>query len=63
MSTFDVKPGERVKSVRCTDDELIVGLLDGRTISVPLGWYPRLLHATSEQRANWQVAGGGYGIY
>lgn len=63
MSTFDVKPGERVKSVRCTDDELIVGLLDGRTISVPLAWYPRLLHATSEQRANWRLAGGGYGIH
>ena len=38
-------------------------LLDGRTISVPLAWYPRLLHATSEQRANWEVCGGGYGIH
>ena len=63
MSTFDVKPGERVKSVRCTEDELIAGLLDGRTVSVPLAWYPRLLHATPEQRANWRVAGGGYGIH
>ncbi len=63
MSTFAVKPGERVKSVHCTEDELIVGLLDGRTISVPLAWYPRLLHATPEQRANWRLAGGGYGIH
>ena len=63
MSTFDVKPGERVRTVRCTEDELIVGLLDGRTISVPLAWYPRLLHATPEQRANWRLAGGGYGIH
>lgn len=38
-------------------------LLDGRTIIVPLVWYSRLLHATVEQRTNWQVAGGGYGIY
>jgi len=37
--------------------------MDGRTISVPLGCYPRLLHASQEQLANWKVAGGGYGIY
>src|SRR6266851_10017378 len=43
MSTSEVKPGERVKDVRFTDDILIVDLLDGRTISVPLVWYPRLL--------------------
>ncbi|HET7462147.1 MAG TPA: DUF2442 domain-containing protein [Longimicrobium sp.] len=42
---------------------LIVDLIDGRTISVPLAWYPRLLHATPEQRANWQVAGAGFGIH
>lgn len=56
-------PGERVKDVRTDDDMLRVDLLDGRTISVPLAWYPRLLHATPQQRANWQIAGGGYGIY
>jgi hypothetical protein len=38
-------------------------LADGRTISAPLAWYPRLLHATPEQRTNWQVAGAGYGIH
>ena len=63
MSTSELKPGERVKDVRFTDDVLIVDLLDGRTISVPLVWYPRLLSATSEQRANWRVAGGGFGIH
>ena len=36
---------------------------DGRTIAVPLAWYPRLLHATSEQRANWRIAGAGYEIH
>ena len=54
---------ERVLDVRCDDHSLIVDLMDGRTISVPLAWYPRLLHATAEQRADWQVAGGGYGIH
>ena len=54
---------ERVADVRCTDDDLIVDLMDGRTISVPLAWYPRLASATPEQRADWLVGGGGYGIH
>ena len=45
------------------DDLLSVDLIDGRTISVPLVWYPRLLHATAEERNNWRVAGGGFGIH
>jgi len=52
-----------VKDVRVSDDALSVDLADGRTIIVPLAWYPRLLHATPEQRANWQVAGAGFGIH
>jgi hypothetical protein len=63
MSTSEGRPGERVKDVRFTDDTLIVDLLDGRTISVPLVWYPRLLSATPAQRANWRLAGGGFGIH
>ena len=63
MSTSESKPGERVKDVRFTDDVLVVDLLDGRTISVPLVWYPRLLSATPAQRAHWRVAGGGFGIH
>jgi Protein of unknown function (DUF2442) len=63
MSISEVKPGERVKDVRFTDDVLTVDLLDGRTISVPLVWYPRLLAATPQQRANWRVAGGRSGIH
>jgi hypothetical protein len=63
MSTSEIKPGERVKNVHFTDDSLSVDLVDGRTISVPLAWYPRLLHATAEQRQNWQVCGGGFGIH
>jgi len=63
MSTSENSPGERVKDVRFTDDALVVDLLDGRTISVPLTWYPRLLAATPAQRANWRLAGGGFGIH
>lgn len=63
MDTSEPRAGESVKDVRLTEDTLTVDLLDGRTISVPLAWYPRLLHATSEQRDNWQVSGGGFGIH
>jgi hypothetical protein len=49
--------------VRVSDDLLSVDLVDGRTISVPLAWYPRLLHASGEQRGKWQIAGGGFGIH
>jgi hypothetical protein len=63
MSTSALNPGLRVKDVRITEDELIVSIADGRTISVPLVWYPRLLHATVEQRARWELAGAGYGIH
>ena len=42
---------------------MTVGLMDGRSISVPLAWYLRLLRATVAQRARWQIAGGGYGIH
>ncbi|MHC4636480.1 MAG: DUF2442 domain-containing protein [Planctomycetota bacterium] len=63
MNTLDIKPGERVKDVHFTEDTLSVDLIDGRTITVPLAWYPRLLHATPQQRRIWQVCGGGYGIH
>jgi Protein of unknown function (DUF2442) len=63
MPGSEVKPGERVKDVRLTEDTLAVDLLDGRTIIVPLVWYPKLLDASAEQRRNWQISGGGYGIH
>ena len=53
----------RVRQVAVTEDELVVGLMDGRTISVPLAWFPRLLNGTPEQRAHWQLIGAGYGIH
>lgn len=54
---------ERVAGVRSDAHSLIVHLMDGRTISVPLAWYPRLAGATSAQRAIWETCGGGYGIH
>ncbi len=54
---------ERVADVQVGEDELSVRLMDGRTISAPLAWYPRLLKATPAQRRNWKIAGGGYGIH
>lgn len=63
MVTSDLKAGERIKDVHFDDDSLSVDLMDGRTITVPFAWYPRLLHATSDQRANWQISSGGYGIH
>lgn len=63
MRIQDIRPGERVMNVECTEDTLSVDMVDGRTIIVPLAWYPRLLHASDEQRLNWQVCGGGFGIH
>ncbi len=63
MNTTEPKAGERVSDVHFTDDTISVDIFDGRTITVPLAWYPRLLHAAPEQRENWKVSGGGYGIH
>ena len=53
----------RAVNVIVTDDTLSVDLEDGRTISVPIGWYPRLTHGTPEERANVQISGAGYGVH
>ncbi len=53
----------KIVQVRVTEDTLSVDLEDGRTISVPLSWYPRLVHATPEERQNFRIAGAGYGIH
>lgn len=63
MGILALGADERVKGVQVTEESLRVDLMDGRTITVPLAWYPRLLNATPEQRNNWQIAGGGYGIH
>jgi hypothetical protein len=53
----------RALHVSVSDDSLVVDLEDGRTISVPIGWYPRLAHGTHEERDNFVIAGAGYGIH
>ena len=63
MTTLEPKAGERVMDVHVTEDVISVDLYDGRTITVPLAWYPRLLHANPAQRANWRIAGAGFVIH
>jgi len=63
MNTSVLAADERVAAVAVSKDRLTVTLKDDRKISVPLAWFPRLLHATIKQRKNWQIAGGGYGIH
>jgi hypothetical protein len=53
----------RIVGVAVTDDTLSVDLADGRTVAVPIGWYPRLAHATPAERDNHQISGAGYGIH
>src|SRR6266849_667240 len=59
-----VKTGEALAvDVACSDEALIVVLDDGRTVSVPLVWFPRLLAATPQQRRDWEPIGGGIGMH
>ena len=53
----------RVTRVAVTDETLSVDLEDGRTVFVPIGWYPRLAHGTPAERANVQISGAGFGIH
>ena len=48
-------PVVRAQNVTCTEDTLTVELSDGRSLSVPLAWYPRLVHGTSDERSNWRL--------
>ncbi len=59
MSSVAVETAARATDVKVTDDEIIVHLVDGRTLSVPLAWFPRLLHASPEQRAGARIIGDG----
>jgi hypothetical protein len=63
MGILAINADERIADVRFTEDKLRVTLMDGRSISAPLAWYPRLLHATAKQRKNWRTCGAGYGIH
>jgi hypothetical protein len=63
MGTLAAEVDERVDTVEFSNDALVVGLKDGRRISVPLRWYPRLAEASADARSNWEICGGGYGIH
>ncbi len=62
VSTLEVSVPE-AEAVKVSGDTLTAELSDGRTISAPLAWYPRLTHATPEERDNWRLIGGGEGIH
>lgn len=51
------------RSVSVSDEALAVDLADGRTITVPIAWFPRLAHGTAAERANWRLIGGGQGVH
>ncbi len=63
MSIMAIAADERVQGVTFTEDSVTVELMDGRSITTPLVWFPRLLQATPAQRANWQISAAGYGIH
>jgi hypothetical protein len=53
----------RILNATVTDDTLSVDLEDGRTVAVPIGWYPRLAHGTDSERGNFEISGAGYGVH
>jgi hypothetical protein len=63
MSILADKAEAVAVDVSCSDEALRVTLGDGRTVSAPLAWFPRLLVATQKQRAKWEFIGGGIGIH
>ena len=63
MSSFVFKVAPKAMTIVCSDDELRVSLTDGRTLSVPLAWFPRLAHASSDARAEYELLGDGEGIH
>jgi hypothetical protein len=64
MNTLDIELKiPEAMDVHVSEDTLSVELSDGRTISVPIDWYPRLTHATEQERSNWRVIGKGHGIH
>lgn len=62
MTTLVLESEPVAVNVTVTAEDLVVGLADGRSLSVPLAWYPRLFHGTAAERQNWQLLGDGYAI-
>ncbi|MCT7967036.1 DUF2442 domain-containing protein [Laspinema sp. D1] len=63
MNILTIQTDIRVKNVLIHEDAFSVELMDGRTLTVPLAWFPRLLKASPEQLEKWVICGGGYGIH
>jgi len=63
MASLAPAADPRIREISLDEDRLSVELMDGRAISVPLAWYPRLANASPAQRNHWEIAGGGYGIH
>lgn len=63
MNTLAIEKREAAETVSVTKDTLTVHLADGRTLSVPLAWYPRLLQGSSKERRRWRLIGKGEGIH
>ena len=63
MSTLVESSEVTAVDVSCNADALKVALADGRVVTTPLAWFPRLLAATAQQRAEWELIGGGIGIH
>jgi Protein of unknown function (DUF2442) len=63
MNSLMLKEAPRAMAVACSDDELRVSLTDGRCLSVPVAWFPRLAHASPAQRADYELLGDGQGIH
>jgi hypothetical protein len=63
MGILATSADERVRTISFGEDTMSVDLMDGRTITVPLVWYPRLLEASADQRAKWEVSAAGYGMH
>jgi len=62
MSTLTLEREPLAVDLTVTAESLTVALVDGRSLSVPLAWYPRLAQATEAERTNWHLLGGGYAI-
>ena len=62
MSTSTLEPDPLATALNLSADRFSVELTDGRSLSVPLAWYPRLMQATEAERAHWRLLGGGYAI-
>lgn len=62
MTTLVLEAEPVIKNIDVSDDTLTISLDDGRQLTIPLSWYPRLQHASKQERSKWKILGGGYAI-